>query len=147
MFAVSVSSFPSKFLPTSTILFQVTLDFHIFFFSFFHVKISVRNTFLQINQATHDQAVVLQNALQNIPNPTSECMLRNVAIRLAQQISDEVSEFLSVSPSFPVGLCFVFLFFLFLIFKFTALQDMDFPSKMSWNILGNVHMVHNLLTN
>ncbi|XP_066519025.1 ubiquitin carboxyl-terminal hydrolase 9X-like isoform X1 [Hoplias malabaricus] len=42
-----------------------------------------------INQATHDQALVLQNALQNIPNPASECMLRNVAIRLAQQISDE----------------------------------------------------------
>ncbi|XP_039510750.1 probable ubiquitin carboxyl-terminal hydrolase FAF-X isoform X2 [Pimephales promelas] len=42
-----------------------------------------------INQATHDQALVLQNALQNIPNPGSECMLRNVAIRLAQQISDE----------------------------------------------------------
>lgn len=45
---------------------------------------------LQINQATHDQALVLQSALQNIPNPASECMLRNVAIRLAQQISDEV---------------------------------------------------------
>ncbi|XP_043361853.1 probable ubiquitin carboxyl-terminal hydrolase FAF-X isoform X5 [Dermochelys coriacea] len=44
-----------------------------------------------INQATHDQAVVLQTALQNIPNPTSECMLRNVAIRLAQQISDETN--------------------------------------------------------
>ncbi|XP_030636958.1 probable ubiquitin carboxyl-terminal hydrolase FAF-X [Chanos chanos] len=42
-----------------------------------------------INQATHDQALVLQNALQNIPNSASECMLRNVAIRLAQQISDE----------------------------------------------------------
>ncbi|XP_076857711.1 ubiquitin carboxyl-terminal hydrolase 9X isoform X8 [Brachyhypopomus gauderio] len=42
-----------------------------------------------INQATHDQALVLQSALQNIPNPTAECMLRNVAIRLAQQISDE----------------------------------------------------------
>lgn len=48
-------------------------------------------TFVQINQATHDQALVLQNALQNIPNPASECMLRNVAIRLAQQISDEVT--------------------------------------------------------
>nr|XP_033805269.1 probable ubiquitin carboxyl-terminal hydrolase FAF-X isoform X2 [Geotrypetes seraphini] len=47
-----------------------------------------------INQATHDQAVVLQSALQNIPNPTSECMLRNVAIRLAQQISDEASKYI-----------------------------------------------------
>ncbi|XP_062303511.1 probable ubiquitin carboxyl-terminal hydrolase FAF-X isoform X2 [Osmerus eperlanus] len=46
-----------------------------------------------INQATHDQALVLQNALQNIPNPASECMLRNVAIRLAQQISDEQNFF------------------------------------------------------
>ncbi|OXB79740.1 UNVERIFIED_CONTAM: hypothetical protein H355_010208 [Colinus virginianus] len=49
------------------------------------------STVSPINQATHDQAVVLQNALQNIPNPTSECMLRNVAIRLAQQISDETN--------------------------------------------------------
>uniref|UniRef100_A0A8C5P965 ubiquitinyl hydrolase 1 n=1 Tax=Leptobrachium leishanense TaxID=445787 RepID=A0A8C5P965_9ANUR len=46
------------------------------------------------NTAIHDQAVVLQNALQNIPNPTSECMLRNVAIRLAQQISDEASKYI-----------------------------------------------------
>ncbi|KAM9709605.1 ubiquitin carboxyl-terminal hydrolase 9X isoform 4-T4 [Menidia menidia] len=47
-----------------------------------------------INQATHDQALVLQSALQNIPNPASECMLRNVAIRLAQQISDEASKYI-----------------------------------------------------
>ncbi|KAK4831805.1 hypothetical protein QYF61_019235, partial [Mycteria americana] len=52
------------------------------------------STISPINQATHDQAVVLQNALQNIPNPTSECMLRNVAIRLAQQISDEASKYI-----------------------------------------------------
>ena len=45
----------------------------------------------KINQVTHDQAVVLQNALQSIPNPSSECILRHVSIRLAQQISDEVS--------------------------------------------------------
>lgn len=44
-----------------------------------------------INQATHDQALVLQNALQSIPSPAAECMLRNVAIRLAQQISDQNS--------------------------------------------------------
>jgi hypothetical protein len=50
---------------------------------------------LQINQVTHDQALVLQSALQNIPNPASECMLRNVAIRLAQQISDEVRRVLT----------------------------------------------------
>uniref|UniRef100_H2M4X8 ubiquitinyl hydrolase 1 n=1 Tax=Oryzias latipes TaxID=8090 RepID=H2M4X8_ORYLA len=47
-----------------------------------------------INQATHDQALVLQSALQSIPNPASECMLRNVAIRLAQQISDEASKYI-----------------------------------------------------
>ncbi|XP_031442804.1 probable ubiquitin carboxyl-terminal hydrolase FAF-X isoform X3 [Clupea harengus] len=52
-----------------------------------------------INQATHDQALVLQNALQNIPNPSAECMLRNVAIRLAQQISDE--NFFQASKYFP----------------------------------------------
>ena len=50
--------------------------------------------FFQVNQVTHDQAVVLQSALQSIPNPSSECMLRNVSIRLAQQISDEVMKLL-----------------------------------------------------
>lgn len=101
-------SFPSKILSTSIKPFQVTLDSSYLFAFFSHVKVSMRNTFFQINQATHDQAVVLQNALQNIPNPTSECMLRNVAIRLAQQISDEVGEFLSVSP-FSVQHLFYFL--------------------------------------
>ncbi|XP_077891537.1 ubiquitin carboxyl-terminal hydrolase 9X-like isoform X7 [Ictidomys tridecemlineatus] len=47
-----------------------------------------------INQVTHDHAVVLQGALQSIPNPSSECMLRNVSIRLAQQISDEASRYM-----------------------------------------------------
>ncbi|XP_060232828.1 probable ubiquitin carboxyl-terminal hydrolase FAF-X isoform X1 [Meriones unguiculatus] len=47
-----------------------------------------------INQVTHDQAVVLQNALQSIPNPTSECMLRNVSVRLAQQISGLASKYI-----------------------------------------------------
>lgn len=58
----------------------------------FSIPTSPALDYLQINQATHDQALVLQSALQNIPNPASECMLRNVAIRLAQQISDEVTE-------------------------------------------------------
>ncbi|XP_063100555.1 probable ubiquitin carboxyl-terminal hydrolase FAF-X isoform X2 [Cavia porcellus] len=44
-----------------------------------------------INQVTHDQAVVLQNALQNIPDPSSECVLRNISVRLAQQIANEAS--------------------------------------------------------
>uniref|UniRef100_A0A671Q4F9 ubiquitinyl hydrolase 1 n=1 Tax=Sinocyclocheilus anshuiensis TaxID=1608454 RepID=A0A671Q4F9_9TELE len=47
-----------------------------------------------INQATHEQALVLQNALQSIPNPASECMLRSVSLRLAQQISDEASKYI-----------------------------------------------------
>ncbi|KAF6090909.1 hypothetical protein HJG60_012261 [Phyllostomus discolor] len=47
-----------------------------------------------VSQVTHDQAVVLQSALQSIPNPSSECMLRNVSIRLAQQISDEASRYM-----------------------------------------------------
>ncbi|XP_077845911.1 ubiquitin carboxyl-terminal hydrolase 9Y isoform X7 [Macaca mulatta] len=47
-----------------------------------------------INQATHDQAVVLQSALQSIPNPSSECILRNKSVLLAQQISDEASRYM-----------------------------------------------------
>uniref|UniRef100_A0A8C4MAJ0 Ubiquitin specific peptidase 9 X-linked n=1 Tax=Equus asinus TaxID=9793 RepID=A0A8C4MAJ0_EQUAS len=52
------------------------------------------NPMSSVNQVTHDQAVVLQSALQSIPNPSSECMLRNVSIRLAQQISDEASRYM-----------------------------------------------------
>uniref|UniRef100_A0A5F9C6U0 ubiquitinyl hydrolase 1 n=1 Tax=Oryctolagus cuniculus TaxID=9986 RepID=A0A5F9C6U0_RABIT len=52
------------------------------------------NPMTSVNQVTHDQAVVLQNALQSIPNPSSECMLRNVSVRLAQQISDEASRYM-----------------------------------------------------
>ncbi|XP_036126688.1 probable ubiquitin carboxyl-terminal hydrolase FAF-X isoform X7 [Molossus molossus] len=52
------------------------------------------NPITSVNQVTHDQAVVLQSALQSIPNPSSECMLRNVSIRLAQQISDEASRYI-----------------------------------------------------
>uniref|UniRef100_G1QMR7 ubiquitinyl hydrolase 1 n=1 Tax=Nomascus leucogenys TaxID=61853 RepID=G1QMR7_NOMLE len=52
------------------------------------------NPMTSINQVTHDQAVVLQSALQSIPNPSSECMLRNVSVRLAQQISDEASRYM-----------------------------------------------------
>ncbi|XP_078265308.1 ubiquitin carboxyl-terminal hydrolase 9X isoform X1 [Rhinoraja longicauda] len=59
------------------------------------------STVSPINHATHSQAVVLQNALHNIPNPTSECMLRNVAIRLAQQISDEALTHAEASKYIP----------------------------------------------
>ncbi|EHB05962.1 Putative ubiquitin carboxyl-terminal hydrolase FAF-X [Heterocephalus glaber] len=52
------------------------------------------NPMTPVNQVTHDQAVVLQSALQSIPNPSSECMLRNVSVRLAQQISDEASRYM-----------------------------------------------------
>uniref|UniRef100_H2QZC4 Ubiquitin specific peptidase 9, Y-linked n=1 Tax=Pan troglodytes TaxID=9598 RepID=H2QZC4_PANTR len=48
----------------------------------------------QINQVTHDQAVVLQSALQSIPNPSSECVLRSESILLAQEISNEASRYM-----------------------------------------------------
>ncbi|CAH7488181.1 probable ubiquitin carboxyl-terminal hydrolase FAF-X [Phodopus roborovskii] len=47
-----------------------------------------------INQVTHDQAVVLQNALQNIPNPSSEYMLRNASIHVSQRISGVASRYI-----------------------------------------------------
>lgn len=34
---------------------------------------------------------VLQQALQHIPNPASDCMVRNVASRLAQSLHDQVT--------------------------------------------------------
>lgn len=48
------------------------------------------NTGPSISQAAHTQAVILQQALQHIPNPTTECMLRNVAIKLGRSVSEDV---------------------------------------------------------
>ncbi|PIK56077.1 hypothetical protein BSL78_06973 [Apostichopus japonicus] len=47
------------------------------------------NTGPSISQAAHTQAVILQQALQHIPNPTTECMLRNVAIKLGRSVSED----------------------------------------------------------
>ncbi|XP_075395925.1 ubiquitin carboxyl-terminal hydrolase 9X-like isoform X2 [Tenrec ecaudatus] len=52
------------------------------------------NPVTPINQVTHNQAVVLQNALQSIPNPSTECMLRNISIHLAKQITNEASKYI-----------------------------------------------------
>ena len=41
--------------------------------------------------STHNQALVLQEALHHIPNPASDCMVRNVASRLAQSLHDQVT--------------------------------------------------------
>ena len=37
------------------------------------------------------QVLILQQALHHIPNPTAECMVRNVASRLAQSLHDQVT--------------------------------------------------------
>ena len=50
-----------------------------------------------VSQSTHSQAVVLQQAMQHIPNPNAECVLRNVAVRLGRQAAEEVS--MSINPS------------------------------------------------
>ncbi|KAK7070589.1 putative ubiquitin carboxyl-terminal hydrolase FAF-X [Halocaridina rubra] len=44
-----------------------------------------------LTSSTHTQALVLQEALHHIPNPTSDCMVRNVASRLAQSLHDQVT--------------------------------------------------------
>lgn len=44
-----------------------------------------------IPASTHTQALVLQEALHHIPNPSSDCMVRNVASRLAQSLHDQVT--------------------------------------------------------
>ena len=40
--------------------------------------------------SVHQHALVLQQALHHIPNPNAECMTRNVAIRLGQQLGEQV---------------------------------------------------------
>ena len=44
-----------------------------------------------ISASAHNAAVILQQALQYIPNPGTECMLRNMAVRLAGHLSSLVS--------------------------------------------------------
>ncbi|CAH1782281.1 unnamed protein product [Owenia fusiformis] len=44
-----------------------------------------------VSASQHNHAVVLQQALHHIPNPNSECMTRNVAIRLGQQLGEQAT--------------------------------------------------------
>lgn len=43
-----------------------------------------------ITQAEHSHALILQQALQFIPNPGAEVMTRTVGLRLGQQLLDQV---------------------------------------------------------
>ena len=43
-----------------------------------------------VSASAHNAAVILQQALQFIPNPATECMLRNMAVRLAGHLSSLV---------------------------------------------------------
>ena len=43
-----------------------------------------------VSASAHNAAVILQQALQYIPNPATECMLRNMAVRLAGHLSNLV---------------------------------------------------------
>ncbi|XP_070538663.1 ubiquitin carboxyl-terminal hydrolase 9X-like isoform X2 [Ptychodera flava] len=45
-----------------------------------------------VSVSTHNHAIMLQQALQTVPDPTAECMMRNVAIRLGQQTVDEARQ-------------------------------------------------------
>ena len=51
-----------------------------------------------VSASTHNQAVVLQQALQHIPNPNAECVLRNVAIRLGRHAAEEVRGKIEIQP-------------------------------------------------
>ena len=44
-----------------------------------------------ISPSIHNHAVVLQQALHYIPNPSAECMTRNVAIRLGQNLGEQAT--------------------------------------------------------
>ena len=43
-----------------------------------------------VTASVHNHAVVLQQALHHIPNPNAECMTRNVAMHLGQNLGDQV---------------------------------------------------------
>ena len=44
-----------------------------------------------ITSAEHSHAVILQQALHHIPNHSTEFTTRNVAIRLGQQLAEQVA--------------------------------------------------------
>lgn len=46
---------------------------------------------MPLSTSDHSAAVVLQQALMYIPNPNTECMLKNVAVRLAIKMGKAVS--------------------------------------------------------
>ena len=46
-----------------------------------------------ISVVIHSHAVLLQKALQSIPNPNSECMIRSMAVKLGQFLSHRVRIF------------------------------------------------------
>ena len=46
---------------------------------------------IPFSPSVHNAAVVLQQALMYIPNPNTECMLKNVAVRLAIKMGKAVS--------------------------------------------------------
>ena len=50
----------------------------------------------------HQHALVLQQALHHIPNPNAECMTRNVAIRLGQQLGEQVKDLSAASSILPL---------------------------------------------
>ncbi len=62
-----------------------------------------------ITASVHNHAVVLQQALHHIPNPNAECMTRNVALRLGQNLGEQVSGLQSFANTnigkHKVGLC------------------------------------------
>jgi len=47
-----------------------------------------------VTQQEHSHAVLIQQALQFIPNPQSEIMTKNVAMRLGQHLTDQVGSIL-----------------------------------------------------
>lgn len=53
----------------------------------------------EIPSETHNAAVILRQALQCIPHPVAECVLRNYAVALGQHCCDEVSFIFTVNNS------------------------------------------------
>uniref|UniRef100_T1IZS4 ubiquitinyl hydrolase 1 n=1 Tax=Strigamia maritima TaxID=126957 RepID=T1IZS4_STRMM len=53
--------------------------------------IQPESTTMNVTPSAHNHAVVVQQALHHIPNVNAECMLRNVALRLAQNLLDQAT--------------------------------------------------------
>lgn len=52
--------------------------------------------------AVHNQAIVLQTAFAQIPNPSTHVVLKSIAVRLGQRCHKDVSKYFRIASHFYI---------------------------------------------